>query len=82
VAMDIITSMPLSHGFIVNFVVIDLLLKYAHFTDLKSYYTSSLVAVVKSFMHSTLKFHGIPQSIVVDSDNDKVFASRFLQQLF
>jgi hypothetical protein len=74
--MDVITSMPLSHGFIVNFVVIDRLLKYAHFTDLKSYYTSSQVAVAKSFMHSAEKFHGIPQSIIVDLD--KVFANRFM----
>jgi hypothetical protein len=56
--------------------VIDRLLKYAHFTDLKSYYTSSQVAVVEPFMHSAVKFHGIPQSIIVDCD--KMFASRFL----
>jgi hypothetical protein len=68
--------MPLSHDFIVNFFVIDSLLKYAHFTDLKSYYTSSQVAVVESFMHFAVNFHGIPQSIIVD--RDKVFASRFL----
>jgi hypothetical protein len=74
--MDVITSMPLSHGFIVNFVVIDRLLKYAHFTDLKSYYNSSQVAVAEPFMHSAVKFHGIPQSIIVDCD--KMFASRFL----
>jgi hypothetical protein len=74
--MYVITSMPLSHGFIVNFVVIDNFLKYAHFTDLKSYYTNSQVAVAEPFMHSVEKFHGIPQSIIVD--RDKVFANRFM----
>jgi hypothetical protein len=61
---------------LLSILFIDRLLKYANFTDLKSYYTSSQVVVAESFMHSAEKFHGIPQSIIVD--RDKVFASRFL----
>jgi hypothetical protein len=62
---------------LLSILFIDRLLKYANFTDLKSYYyTSSQVVVAESFVHSAEKFHGIPQSIIVDGD--KVFASRFL----
>jgi hypothetical protein len=80
VAMDFITGMPLSHAFIINFVVIDCLLKYAHFMDLKSDYTSSQVVVAESFMHYAVELHGYPESIAVV--RDKVFNSRFWQQLF
>nr|KYP52382.1 Transposon Ty3-I Gag-Pol polyprotein [Cajanus cajan] len=77
-AMDFITGLPPSHGFTVIMVVIDRLSKYAHFTTMKSDYTSKLVA--ESFMKMVVKLHGFPKTIV--SDRDKVFTSQFWQHLF
>ncbi|PNX73909.1 hypothetical protein L195_g029819, partial [Trifolium pratense] len=78
IAMNFITGLPMSHSLTVIFVVIDRLSKYAHFAPLKTDFTSAKVA--ETFMHSVVKLHGIPKSIV--SDRDKVFTNRFWQQLF
>jgi len=78
VAMDFITGLPLSHGYTVILVVVDRLSKYAHFSGLKTDYSSKSVA--ETFMRTVVKLHGIPKTIV--SDRDKVFTSQFWQQLF
>jgi hypothetical protein len=78
VTMDFITGLPLSCGFTVILVVVDRLTKYAHFMPLKPDYSSKSVAEV--FMTNIVKLHGVPKSIV--SDRDKVFISKFWQQLF
>ncbi|MCH83059.1 hypothetical protein A2U01_0003873, partial [Trifolium medium] len=78
IAMDFITSLPMSFGFTVIMVVIDRLTKYSHFVALKADYTSKTVA--EAFMLNIAKLHGIPKSIV--SDRDKVFTSSFWQNLF
>jgi len=76
--VDFITGLPMSFGYTVILVVVDLLTKYAHFMPLKTEYTSKSVAEV--FMNNVVKLHDMPKSIV--SDRDKVFTSRFWQQLF
>ena len=76
-AMDFIVGLPPSYGFSVIMVVIDRLSKYAHFCTLKADYSSKHVA--EAFMQSIVKLHGMPKSIV--SDSDRVFTSNFWQQL-
>lgn len=78
VAMDFITGLPNSFGWTVIMVVIDKLIKYAHFVPLKADYSSKVVA--EAFMNNIVKLHGLPKSIV--SDRDKVFTSSFWQHLF
>lgn len=78
IAMDFITGLPPSHGFIVIMVVVDRLTKYGHFLALKTDYTSRGVAEL--FMAHIVKLHGVPKSIVLD--RDKVFTSSFWQHLF
>ena len=77
-AMDFIIGLPNSNGFTVIMVVIDRLSKYAHFSPLKSDYTSKLVAEI--FMTNVVKLHGMPKSIVFY--RDRVFTSQLWQQLF
>lgn len=60
--MDFIIYLPPPHGFTIIMVVINRLSKYAHFTTLKSDYTSKLV--VESFMNIVVKLHGCPKTIV------------------
>ena len=78
VAMNFITGLPNSFGFIVIMVVVDRLSKYGHFAPLKTDYNSKMVAEV--FMQNIVKLHGMPKSIV--SDRDKIFTSQFWQHLF
>jgi len=73
--MDFITGLPLSKGYTVIIVVIDRLPKYGHFHPLKNDYTS--LQVPEAFMHSAVKLHGIPKTIVSNRDNNK-----FWQHLF
>lgn len=73
VAMDFITGLPNSCGFIAIMVVIVRPSRYSLFVPLKSDYISKIVA--EAFMHNIVKLHGMPKSIV--SDWDKVFASNF-----
>lgn len=76
--MDFITRLPPSNGYTVILVVVDRLSKYGHFAPLKADFSSLKVA--ETFMHSVVKLHGFPKSIV--SDRDKVFTSKFWQHLF
>jgi len=76
--MDFITSLPPTQGYSVIVVVIDRLTKFAHFLPLKPDFNARYVA--KVFVNNIVKLHGFSKSIV--SDRDKVFISRFWQQLF
>jgi len=76
--MDFITALPLSQGFSVIMVIIDILTKFAHFLALKHDFTSKFVAEV--FVKNVIKLHGFPRIIV--SNKDKIFISKLWQQLF
>lgn len=78
IAMDFICGLPNSKGFSVIMVVVDQLSKYDHFMLLNRDFSSITVAEV--FIHSVLKLHRLPRSIVCD--RDKVFTSHFWQHLF
>ncbi|XP_057746886.1 uncharacterized protein LOC130966135 [Arachis stenosperma] len=78
ICMDFITSLPPSHGYSVIMVVIDRLTKFAHFIALRRDFDSKTVS--DAFIKHIVKLHGFPKSIV--SDRDKVFISKFWQQLF
>nr|KYP39590.1 Transposon Ty3-G Gag-Pol polyprotein [Cajanus cajan] len=77
ISMDFIVGLPPAEGYTVIFVIVDRLSKYAHFAPLKSDFNSKRVADV--FLHTVVKLHGFPNSIV--SDRDKVFTSTFWQHL-
>jgi len=72
-AMDFITCHPVSYGFTLIYVVIDILSKAAHFMALKQDFTSKSVAEI--FFKNVVKLHRLPKSIV--SNRDKVFTSQF-----
>jgi len=76
--MDFIISLPPGKGYAVIMVVVDRLTKFAHFVPLKHDFDSK--SVVDAFVQHIVKFHGFPKSIV--SDKDKIFISKFWQQLF
>jgi len=76
--MDFITALPPSQGYSVIMVIIDKFSKFGHFIPLKADFTSKIVAEV--FLQQIIKLHGFPRSII--SDRDKVFISKFWQQLF
>jgi len=76
--MDFIKAMPPTQGYSMIMVVINRLNKFAHFMALKHDYNSRSVA--KVFVQHVVKLHGFPKSIVLD--RDKVFISKFWQQLF
>ena len=78
IAMDFIEGLSKSRGHSVIMVVVDRLSKYAHFLALSHLYTTLVVA--QMFLDHIYKLHGLPQSIV--SDRDKIFISRFWQELF
>jgi len=78
ISMDFIVSLPPARGFSMIMVVVDRLTKYAHFVPLKHDFDSRYVA--ENFVQNIVKLHGFPKSIVFD--RDKIFISRFWQQLF
>lgn len=59
-------------------IVVDGLSKYAHFVSLLDPYIATTVAQL--FLDHIYKLHGLPQTII--SDSDVVFMSKFWQALF
>jgi hypothetical protein len=77
ITMDFIDGLPVSDGASVILVIVDRLMKYAHFLPLKHPYTAKSVA--KAFVETVVKLHGVPLSII--SDRDRVFTSAFRKEI-
>lgn len=69
IAMDFIAGMSNSRGYIIIMVVADRLSEYDHFLLLKCPITTKSVVVV--FLKEVV-LHGIPKSIVTESDISKM----------
>lgn len=78
ISIDFIEGLPLSQGHSVIWVVVDRLTKFGHFLPLKHSYTADKLAQL--FMSQLFKLHGMPQTIV--SDTDSTFTSRFWTEIF
>ena len=78
ISMDFIKGLPLSKGYSVIMVIVDMFSKYNHFIPMEHPYTTTLIA--KAFMENIFKLHGIPQSIV--SDRDAIFTNNFWKEIF
>lgn len=76
--MGFIEGRPKSKGKEVIWVVVDRLIKYAHFGALSHRY--STLDIVKLFMDHIFESHGIPEDII--SDRDQVFTRKLWQKLF
>jgi hypothetical protein len=77
ITMDFIDGLPVSDRASVILVIVDCLMKYAHFLPLKHPYTSKSIA--KAFVETMVKLHGVPLSII--SDRDRVFTSAFWKEI-
>lgn len=76
--MDFIVGLPNCKGKSGIWVMVDRLLKYAHFVPMSHRYTASSVAQV--FLEHIFKLHGMPSSIV--SNRDPIFISAFWKEFF
>jgi hypothetical protein len=77
VTMDFIEGLPKSGQANCIFVVVDKFSKYSHFIPLLHPFLAATVA--QAFLSKVYKLHGMPAAII--SDRDKVFTSRFWQEL-
>lgn len=75
--MDFIEQLLPSEGKNVIWVIVDLFTKYSHFIALHHPFTASSLALI--FLDHIYRLHGLPNSII--SDRDKIFVSKFWQQL-
>lgn len=77
--MNFITGFPrTSRQHNSTMVVVDMLIKVAHFIVVRSTYSTSEVAQVLT--REIVRLHGIPKKIV--SNRDTKFTSRFWKELF
>lgn len=78
ISMDFITHLPPSQGKTIIWVIVDRLIKYAHFLPLPtSYRTQNLASL---FSAKIYRLHGVSKSIV--SDKDPLFLSQFWKAFF
>jgi hypothetical protein len=79
IAMDFVVGLPRSpRGKDAIWVVIDRLMKVAHFIPMKQ--TSLATDLVPLYIKEVVRLHGVPKSIV--SDQDSKFVSKFWQSLY
>jgi hypothetical protein len=76
--MDFITDLPNSKAFDSIFVVVDRLIKMAHFMPYNKTVTGEETTIL--FMDNIYKYHGFPDDIT--SDHGSQFTSKFWQSLF
>lgn len=76
--MDFIEGLPRVGGKSAILPVVDRFSKYAYFIPLAHPYSAKYV--VRAFFSDIVRLHGIPSSIV--SDSDPVFTSAFWRELF
>jgi hypothetical protein len=76
--MDFIEGLPKSGQANCIFVVVDKLSKYNHFIPLLHPFSAATVA--QAFLNNVYKLHEMPAAIILG--RDKVFTSRFWQELF
>lgn len=76
--LDFITGLPPVRGQAVIIVVVDRLSKYCHLGSLPTSYSAT--TVVDFFVRQIIRLHGIPRNMV--SDRDKIFLSKFWQEVF
>ena len=65
--MDFSTGLPMVQGKDCIFVVVDRLMKYAHFFAISAHYTAAQVAEL--FFRDIFRLHGLPKTIVSDQDS-------------
>lgn len=78
VSMDFIEGLPKSQNKSLILVVVNRFTKYAHFIAMAQPFTALIVAEL--FWKRIHRLHGTPECIV--SDRDKVFLSKFWQEMF
>lgn len=78
ISMDFVEGLPNLHGYNCIMVVVDQFSKYSHFVALKHPFTA--LGVAKIFMQQIYRLHGLPSSIILDSN--KIFLSNLWQELF
>jgi hypothetical protein len=78
ISMDFITGLPRAQGKDCIFVVVDRLMKFAHFFPIATDF--SVAQVAELFFREVFRLHGLPKTII--SDRDSRFMSTFWQELF
>lgn len=76
--MGFITDLPVAQGCDDIYMVVDRLIKFAHFFTIQS--RSSTSQVIELFFREVFKLHGLPKTII--SDKDSRFMGVFWQALF
>jgi hypothetical protein len=76
--MDFIEALSKSEGKDTILVVVDKLVKYAHFIAMSHPFTTS--KVVHLFIDNVFKLHGLP--LIIITDRDRIFTSHLWQELF
>jgi hypothetical protein len=68
IRMDFIVGLPHTHaGYVLIWVIVDLLTKVAHFILVKTTYSGSKLAEL--YMSSVVCLHGVPRKIMLDRDS-------------
>lgn len=78
ISLDFMEGLPTSNSVNAVMVVVDKYSKFAHFVPLRHPFIA--VSVAQLFFDHIYRLHGLPVSII--SDRDRIFTSKFWQQLF
>jgi hypothetical protein len=78
ISMDFIEAPPKFDGKDTILVVVDKLIKYAHFIPLSHLFTTN--NIVQTFLDNVFKLHGLPLAII--TDRDRIFTCQLWHDLF